>query len=148
METGKDAVFLYGKVEYSIEQAMNRAERLSQEDYFDAAIPENRPHTKAELGEGSLYVENVDLEPQSLLREDDIEIFTRSTSYRNKVSKVVNKFMSRLKWLPLQYRYQVFEDAIESKHKQKEKNLEEQFAFIDEIDARAKKFHVVTPEFE
>ena len=101
METGKEAVFLFGKVEYSIEQALNRAERLSQEDYYDYAIPENRPNTKAELGEGSLYVENVDLQPQSLLREDDIEIFTRSVSYRNKVSKVVNKFMSKLKWLPM-----------------------------------------------
>ena len=29
LETGKDAVFLYGKVEYSIEQAMGRAERLA-----------------------------------------------------------------------------------------------------------------------
>lgn len=29
LETGKDAVFLYGKVEYSIEQAMSRAERLA-----------------------------------------------------------------------------------------------------------------------
>lgn len=35
MDTGKDAVFLYGKIEYSIEQAMSRAERLEQEDYFD-----------------------------------------------------------------------------------------------------------------
>ena len=39
MDTGKDAVFMFGKIEYSIEQAINRAERLSQEDYFDQAIP-------------------------------------------------------------------------------------------------------------
>ena len=61
MDTGKDAVHLYGKIEYSIEQAMQRAERLAQEDFYDMAIPANRPNTKAELGEGSLYVENVDL---------------------------------------------------------------------------------------
>ena len=116
MDTGKDAVFMFGKIEYSIEQALNRAERLSQDDYFDQAVPQNRPNTKAELGEGSLYVENVDLEPQSLLREDDIEIYTRSVTYRNKVSKVVNKFMSRLKWLPMLHRYDIFEKAIESKN--------------------------------
>ena len=115
-DIGKDAVFLYGKVEYSIEQAMNRADRLEQEDYFDVAIPENRPNTKAELGEGSLYVENVDLQPQSLLREDDIEIYMRSVAYRNKVSKCVNKFMSRLKWLPLQRRFQIYEKAVRAKH--------------------------------
>lgn len=40
---------------------MLRAERLEQDDFFDEAIPANRPNTKAELGEGSLYVENVDL---------------------------------------------------------------------------------------
>lgn len=61
METGKDAVFLFGKIEYSIEQAMNRKERLEQDDFYDEAIPSLRPNTKAELGEGSLYVENVDL---------------------------------------------------------------------------------------
>jgi len=102
---------------------MNRVERLQQEDYYDQAIPQNRPNTKAELGEGSLYVENVDLEPQSLLREDDVEIFTRSTTYRNKVSKLVNKFMSRLKWLPLLHRYNIYEKAIESKHDQKQANI-------------------------
>ena len=63
LDTGKEAVFLYGKIEYSIEQAMNRCERLQQDDFYDQAIPENRPHTKADLGEGSLYVENVDLKP-------------------------------------------------------------------------------------
>lgn len=40
----------------------------------------------------------------------------RSTSYRNKVSKVVNKFMSRLKWLPMMKRYDVYKKALESKH--------------------------------
>lgn len=46
---------------------------------------------------------------QSLIKEDDVEIFLRATTYRNKVSKVVNKFLSRLKWLPLQHRYDIFE---------------------------------------
>ena len=148
LDTGKDAVFLYGKIEYSIEQAMNRAERLQQEDFFDMAIPGNRPNTKAELGEGSLYVENVDLKPQSLLREDDLEIFTRSVSYRNKVSKVVNKWMSRLKWLPMLHRFEVYERAIASKERQKAANIQAQFDFIDQIDARARSMHTVTPELE
>ena len=63
LDTGKDAVFLFGKIEYSIEQALSRVERLEQDDFFDKAVPERRPHTVAELGEGSLYVENVDLLP-------------------------------------------------------------------------------------
>ena len=88
------------------------------------------------------------MEPQSLLREDDIEIYTRSVSYRNKVSKVVNKFMSRLKWMPMLHRYEIFEKALESKNNQKAGNIQAQFDFIDEIQNRAKSHHIVTPEFE
>lgn len=58
-----DATFIYGKLEFNLEQAMERLERLSQEDYFDKANPENRPSTKAELGQGALYVEKFDLAP-------------------------------------------------------------------------------------
>jgi hypothetical protein len=102
---------MYGKIEYSLEQAMARCERLSQDDSFEKAEkPETRPNTKAEVGDGKLYVENIDMAPQSLIREDDVEIFTRGTAYRNKVSRVVNKFMSRLKWLPLQHRYDIYEN--------------------------------------
>jgi len=42
-----EATFLYGKLEYNLEQAMSRQERLNQNDYFDTAKPENRPSTKA-----------------------------------------------------------------------------------------------------
>ena len=57
--------------------------------------------------------------PQSLIREDDIEIYTRAVSYRNKVSRVVNKFMSRLKWMPLQHRFEIFERAHQAFLRQK-----------------------------
>ena len=72
----------------------------------------------------------------------------RSVSYRNKVSKVVNKFMSRLKWLPMLKRYNIYKKALESKFEEKMKNLKEQFDFIDKIDERARKHHIVTPEME
>jgi hypothetical protein len=72
------------------------------------ARPDKRPGTKAENGVGGL-VEDKDMPGQSLIKEDDVEIFLRATTYRNKVSKVVNKFLSRLKWLPLQHRYDIFE---------------------------------------
>lgn len=48
-----------------------------------------------------MYVEKFDLAPQSLIREDDIEVYIRGVSHRNKINKLVNKFMSRLKWLPM-----------------------------------------------
>ena len=64
-------------------------------------------------------MENFNIGPQSLIREDDVEVYMRSVAYRNKVGKVVNKFMSRLKWLPMLHRFTIFEKALESKHQQK-----------------------------
>ena len=83
-----------------------------------------------------------------MLREDDIEIFIRSTSYRNKVSKVINKFMSRLKWLPMLHRFAIFEKACESRQAAKNANIERQFKFIEEIENRAKSIHMVNNEME
>jgi hypothetical protein len=31
--------------------------------------------------------------PQSLIREDDVEVYIRGVVYKNKVSRVVNKFI-------------------------------------------------------
>lgn len=77
-----------------------------------------------------------------------MQIFSRSCSYRNKVSKAVNKFMSRLKWLPMLHRFEIYEKAIESKLKQKEANIQAQLDFIEKIDSRARSMHIVNPEVE
>lgn len=42
---------------------MERLERLDQEDHYDKANPDKRPSTRAELGQGALYVEKFDLPP-------------------------------------------------------------------------------------
>ena len=57
---GHEATFKYGKLEYEMENAMNRADRLDAEDDFDSAPTFPRPNTKAKEG-GSLYVENTGL---------------------------------------------------------------------------------------
>jgi hypothetical protein len=36
----------------------------------------------------------------------------RGVAYKSKLLKVMNKFLSRLKWLPLQSRYEVYENAL------------------------------------
>lgn len=103
---------MFGKIEFNLEQAIKRCERLEKDDFFDTAKANNRPGTKASVGGGSLYVENSDLAPQSLIREDDVEVYIRGVSYRNKVNKLVNKFMSRLKWMPLERRFEIFTLAV------------------------------------
>jgi hypothetical protein len=100
-----EATFLFSKLEKQFEYAMSRKERLEQEDFFDEAIESCRPSTCVNLGEelgmGTLYVEKKDLKAQSLIREDDVEVYMRGVSYKNKVSKTVNKFLSRAKWLAM-----------------------------------------------
>lgn len=86
-----------------------------QEDHYDGATPENRPKTRSnEPGGSSLYVEKFDLKPQSLVREDDIEVYIRGVSHRNKLTKTVNKFINRLKWLPMLHKQAIYEDSITS----------------------------------
>jgi len=102
---------------------MKRVERLAQTDFYDQANPKNRPSTRAGEDKGALYVENFDLDPQSLIREDDIEVYIRGISYRNKVNKLVNKFMSRLKWLPMERSFDILEKAVEMQHDIKEANI-------------------------
>ena len=60
---------------------------------------------------------------QSLIREDDIEVFIRGTTYRNKVNKTVNKFISRLKWLPMEQKYKIFEKVIDRHLSIKQSNI-------------------------
>lgn len=99
---------------------MSRRDRLDQDDFFNEAVPEIRPSTYIYLGNAeelknaTLYVEKKDLKAQSLIREDDIEVYTRGVSYNNKVSRVINKFLSRAKWMPLLHRYSIYEKALKS----------------------------------
>ena len=44
-KTGFEATFMYGKLEFSLEQAMARYDRLSQEDNFEVT---ERPRTVAD----------------------------------------------------------------------------------------------------
>ena len=48
-----DATFIYGKLEFNLEQAVLRNERLEQDDGYDAAINEPRPSTKNEERNGN-----------------------------------------------------------------------------------------------
>ena len=57
---GHEATFKYGEMEYEMENAMNRHDRLEGDDDFDTAKTHPRNNTKAKEG-GSLYVENTDL---------------------------------------------------------------------------------------
>ncbi len=107
-----------------MENTIKRFERLDFEDGYDTAKNKTfkRPNTKAKEG-GSLYVENTDLEPMSVIRPDDVEIYLRTVTYDQKINRLMTKYLARLKWLPLHRRFEIFSDAIESYCKIKDGNV-------------------------
>ena len=70
------------KFNLDMENAIMRFERLVFEDGYATAKNKTfkRPNTKAKEG-GSLYVENTDLEPMSVIRADDVETYLRTVTY-------------------------------------------------------------------
>jgi hypothetical protein len=143
-----DATFIYGKLEFNLEQAMIRHERLSCDDFYDKATKEARPTTRTAETGTALYVEKFDLQPQSLIRDDDVEVYMRGVSHRNKILKTVNKFMGRLKWLPLAKKWKIFEEAVEQAWDQVNKNIERQNELKDQIKERYKKHSLPSADLE
>ena len=90
-----------------------------------------------------MYVENFDLDPQSLIREDDIEVYIRGTSYRNKINKLVNKFMSRLKWLPMEQSYDILQQAVGMHHDIKEANIKAQIDFKNQRNKKVRDANLI-----
>lgn len=75
--------------------------------------PELRPSSKSGQNEGTLYLEIKDLPPHSSIREDDIEVYLRHITYSEKINKMVNKWLARLKWMPLSKRFEIFDKMID-----------------------------------
>ena len=110
-----EATFMFSKLEYNLEQAMTRHDRLSQPDFYEVAkTGESRPTSQKKAGQTSLYVENVEIDPLSLIREDDIEVYVRGWTYKNKVNKTANKLLSHLKWVPMRDKSKIYADSVAS----------------------------------
>lgn len=52
-----------------------------------------------------------------------MEVYIRGVVYKNKVSRVVNKFIQRIKWLPLNKKTEVFESAVVGYFEIKDENI-------------------------
>lgn len=122
---GQQATFRCSKLQWEIDNAIKRAQRLGVDDDYTLGLdPKLRPTSKAKKNEGTLYVEIKDLPAQSCIRSDDIEIYMRHVTYADKINKLVNKFIARLKWLPLSQRYDVFESVVGKYFAIREENIQ------------------------
>jgi len=83
-----------------------------------------------------LYVENTDLEPMSIIKQDDIEVYLRTVCYDQKINKLMSKFLARLKWLPLHARFEVWNETVESFCRVKENNIHRQEKLLEKIHAK------------
>jgi hypothetical protein len=69
------------------------------------------------------------------LRQDDLEVYLRTVTFEERVNALVNKFLSRIKWLTLRKRDQTFVGAVEDWNQLKEDNLRRQEADVDGMKA-------------
>jgi hypothetical protein len=144
---GAQATFRCSKLQWEIDNAVKRAQRLEVDDDYTLGMhPELRPTSKAKKNEGTLYVEIKDLPAQSAIRSDDIEVYTRHVAYSGKINKVVNKFMSKLKWMPMCSRFDIFEAMINQYFFIRDENLKDQAKLLEDIDADAKASNLGTQE--
>lgn len=70
---------MFGKLQFSIEQTHARIQRLNQEDHFESP---QRPSTQ--LSGEQQYIENFEIPEQTVMREDDIEVYLRDQCWVSK----------------------------------------------------------------
>lgn len=103
--------YYLSKLQTEKEICIKRSQRLEGRDDFAKAKVYKRPSTKAKVG-GSLYVENLHPPPISCIRQDDIEVWLRRQTYLNKCYRVFDKFLEKIKWIPMLERFEIFEESM------------------------------------
>lgn len=56
--------------------------------------------------------------------------------------------MSRMKWVPLRNRYDIFEKAIEAGSALKNVNIKRQTDILERVSQRVSKTHIMTPQLQ
>lgn len=97
----------FTKLQFELEQAVKRHQRLNGEDHFDSDARPQRVEPS-----GQINPEDIDIDQRALkhssLRIDDIDIFTRLSSYETICNRPIEKFINRAKWVPLNHRSDVY----------------------------------------
>ena len=100
---------IYAKVQFELENAVKRHERLEGEDHFKTP---DRPQQKP----GSSYIDIYDgvRPPFSSLRADDIDVYLRIVAFEEQITRKANRFVQRVKWTPYSHRFEIYEDSIQA----------------------------------
>ena len=102
------------------DSSYNRTERLQIEDSYDSAVNplEKRPQPissdKNEIGQEEttlLYNEKPEKSINSVIRLDDVEVYLRIQTYREKLFRHAQKLANGVKWLPYSRRWGIWKQS-------------------------------------
>ncbi len=125
---GLKAGYVMGKIQLEIDNAVERVSRLSTPDDYEESFKNVRPQPRPPAGvsdntrhapknkdpskeSDDLYEKFEYREHHSLLRQDDLEVYLRLTTYMNKTTRPIFKIANVIKILPLSRRYEIFKRA-------------------------------------
>ena len=92
------------KIQFELENAVKRYQRLTGVDHFLTA---DRPQQK----EGSSYADDGDRPPISAIRADDIDVYLRTITYEEAITRNTERFIQRAKWIPNGQRFKIFDES-------------------------------------
>ncbi len=79
------------------------------------------------------------LPKSSCLRVDDLDVYTRITSYNENISIPTEKFVQRAKWVPMTHRFDVFTQTQIFFQERRQESVEKQKAFAKTCEEKAGK---------
>ena len=101
--------FDYGRIEYEIENAIKRHDRLVQKDGYEEVRDGSmkRPRQTEEDNETAYEqaqkrednIQDRTTDPVSCIRLDDFEVLLRVQTYQNKIIRPMQKFLAKAKWV-------------------------------------------------
>ena len=125
----------YSKIQFELENAVKRHQRLDGEDHF--ATAERRPQRLENNGDIVRDDANVESLPkQSALRIDDVDVYNRVVTYEQKCSRAASKFVNKAKWAPLTHRFDVYTRHQQYFQDMREEALAEQEAYVRQVQEK------------
>ncbi len=96
----------YSKVQFELESAVKRHQRLEGDDHFDYEPRPQRIEPNGLINQDDLNVES--LKKHCTLRVDDLDVYNRIICYEDRCNKHADKFINRAKWVPLSHRFDIY----------------------------------------
>lgn len=116
----------YSKMQFELENAVKRYTRLDGDDHF---LTPDRPKQEDE----SSYADDEVRLPISALRADDIDVYLRTATYEEKITRKAERFIQRAKWCSMSHRFDIYQDSIEYFQQLRTQSIKEQEDFVTKI---------------